>query len=111
MVAVIPFRPSDNNYRLVVPFDNVPTLIDTRWNAIDEAWYIDLRAEDESPIALNLKIVLGTNLARRSTHPFFYGQVLVPFDTSGKKKDAGYDDLGARVIVQRFTIADITGQP
>lgn len=107
MVATIPFRPSDNNYRLVVPFDNVVTIIDTRWNERDGAWYIDFRQEDETPIALGVKIVLGVNLGRRSTHDFFKTQVFVPFDTSGSGKDARFDELGARVIVQRLTIADV----
>lgn len=109
MVAVIPFRPSDNNYRLTVPFDNIPTLIDTRWSARDEAWYIDFREEDETPIMLGVKIVLGVNLARQSTNPFFRTQMFVPFDTSGTDVEAGFDDLGSRVIVQRLTIADLTG--
>ncbi len=110
MVAVLPFIPSSNNYRLIVPFDSVPTLIDTRWNARDAAWYIDFREEDETLILGGIKIVLGVNLGRRSTHSFFLNNLFLAFDTSGQGLDAGYDDLGARVVVQRITIADITGQ-
>lgn len=110
MVATIPFRISDNNYRLVVPFNNIPTIIDTRWSARDEAWYLDFRQEDETPIILGVKVVLGVNLGRQSTDPFFQSQMFVPFDTSGADIEAGFDDLGGRVIVQRLTIADLTGQ-
>lgn len=107
MASLIPFRPSDTNYRLAIAFDNVPVFIDTRWNERDQAWYIDFREEDETPIALGIKVVIGTNLGRRSTHKFFVSQIFVPFDTSGVGRDAGFDDLGARVIVQRFTLVDL----
>lgn len=109
-VDIIPFRPSETNYTLTLPFDNVPILIDVHWNDVEQAWYIDFREEDETLMAGNIKVVLGVNLARRSNHPFFRSNLFVAFDTGPDDLDPGFDDLGVRVIVQRFTIPLLIGE-
>jgi len=109
MADAIPFIPSDNNYRLVTSFDGTRYLVDVHWNSVDGvgAWYFDLREEDETPIRLGIKVVLGVNLGRASTHKFFQENILRAIDTSNAGLDAGYDDLGARVIVVRTKLTDL----
>lgn len=107
----IPFIPSDNNYRLRVPLGGTTYLFDVHWNSRDSdgagAWYFDIREEDETPIAIGVKVVLGARIGYGNTHIFFKQHKLDVFDTSGQQLDAGYDDLGARVIVLHETADDI----
>ena len=107
----IPFITSDNNYRLRVPLSGTTYLFDVHWNSRDSdgagAWYFDLREEDETPIALGVKVVLGAKIGYGNTHPFFKSHTLDVLDTSGEGRDAGYDDLGARVALVHHTVAEL----
>lgn len=97
MPARIPFKTSINNYRLSISITNDVFLFDVRWNAFDEAWYFDLRQEDETLILGGIKIVLGMSIGRTCNHAFFKSNILQVIDTTDSKLDAGYDDLGARI--------------
>ncbi len=107
MSDLLPFVPSDNNYRLVIPLAEAIYLFDVHWNARDAAWYFDLRAEDETAIALGIKIVLGVNLGMRCRNEFFLRHQFRVQDTSGERRDAGYDDLGARIQVVHTDLNNI----
>ena len=109
MPAFIPFLPSQTNYTLGVPIGDVRYLMPVRWNPRDNAWYFDILNEDKSIICLNIKVVLGVNLGRRSMHEFFKTNMFFAFDTSNQNLDAGYDDLGDRVKVVHVTLDDLTG--
>ena len=105
----IPFVPSKNNYRLNVPLDGTRYLFDNiHWNAQDHggAWFLDLREEDESPILLGIKLVLGARIGISSTHPFFQSYFVRVVDTAGQGIDAGYDDLGARIQLVITSLTD-----
>jgi hypothetical protein len=98
MASRIPLIPSRNNHTLVVPIAGAKYLFDNiHWNSFEQAWYFDLREEDETPIALGIKLVLGVRFGRTSIHPFFRANMLHLYDTSGQRKDPGFDDLGDRV--------------
>ena len=103
----IPFIPSDNNYTLGVILGGVKYWFDTHWNQPEAAWYFDLYQEDFTPICLGIKVVLGTNLGKRSSDPFFQANVLRALDTTNSGVDAAYDDLGARVIVTHFSLTEL----
>lgn len=116
----IDFLPSENNYRLRVPLGSEFYLFDVRWNSRDNidpatgrprgAWYFDLRDNAEEPIALGIKVVLGPLLGRGTQHAFFAQHVLQVIDTSGERRDAGYDDLGRRVQVVHMTMDEFRRQ-
>lgn len=106
---IIPFVPSDNNYILQVPLGGIVYLFDTYWNARDLSWYFHLKNADQSVIAYGIKVVLGVNLGRWCQDPFFQNNILQASDTSGNMKDAGYDDLGGRVVVLHLTMAEARG--
>lgn len=97
MSAIFPFTVSQNNYRLKVPIDNSAFLLDVRFNSFDSTWSVDLYEEDETPILMNIKLVLGARLGRTCKHSFFDQYVLSVVDTSGSGVDANFDDLGNRV--------------
>ncbi len=106
MPELIPFTTSKTNERLGVALGGVRYFFDVRWNSQDKAWYFDLLVEDLTPIAIGLKVVLGVNLGRRSANPFFKNRVLRVVDTSGTGFDAGYDDLGARIVLLHIDLSE-----
>ena len=107
MAVAIPFEPSVPNYSFTCAVNGTPYQFRVRWNATAGAWYFDLREEDGTPIALGIKIVLGAYLGRHSSHHLFSEGVFVAVDRSGRKADAGIDDLGARVTVLYVTNAEV----
>lgn len=98
-MLTLPFTPSLSPYRFTCPILNESYIFDVRWNARALAWYFDLREVDETPIALGIKVVIGAYLGRKYTHTLFQSGVFVATDTSGQRRDAGFDDLGDRVRV------------
>lgn len=100
MPNLIPFEQSQNNYTIIVPLTGAPYSISVRFNSIDNAWYMDLYDEDQEPILMNIKIVLGSRIGRTSSHAFFKTHLLSVVDTAATGRDAGYDDLGGRIQVQ-----------
>jgi len=106
-MQVMPFA-AVPNYSVLVPIDNDQYRFDLRWNARAEAWYFDCFESDErTPIITGVKIVLGTYLGRRSPHRLFRTGVFVARDLSGQRQDAGFDDLGRRVVVVRYPQRDV----
>ncbi len=90
------------NYRVGTAFGDTQVILDVRWNARDGAWYLDILAEDETPMARGIKIVLGALLGYRSTDPRLPAGALLASDLSGAGADATLDDLGTRVAVYYF---------
>lgn len=106
-MLILPFQPSAPNYRVGVTIDGVDYLLDVRWNTREGAWYFDMLDAQEAPILSGVKVVLGIHLGRRSTHPFFATRVIVAMDTTHSGREAGLDDLGARVRVLSFDDEEI----
>ncbi len=109
MPQIMPMVPSVPFYRLATAVDSTAYLIDVRWNERDAAWYLDFYEEDETPIAMGVKVVLGAYLGRSFQHPLFRDGVFVAVDTSGQRLDATLDDLGTRVHIRRYQIPEIFG--
>ena len=107
MPQILPLTPSVPSYGFATVLGGVTVLIDVRWNGRDAAWYLDLYAEDETPIRHGIKVLLGSPMGRRSISPLFPRGALIVVDTSGAGRDAGFDDLGTRVVVAFFTIAEL----
>lgn len=107
MPVTIPFLTSETNYRLGCPFDDFSIYFDVRWNSRDAAWYFDLYEADDTVIALNVKVITGIPLGRRSQHEFFETHVMTAVDTTGQGIDPGFDDLNSRVLVIVQTPVDL----
>lgn len=104
MAVTIPFLVSDCNYTLTCPIDDYQISFDVRWNSRDEAFYFDMYEQDDTVICLNVKVVVGIPLGRRSKHSFFDNHIITAIDTSGKGNDPDFDDLNNRVLVIVETI-------
>lgn len=102
----VPFVPSVPSYSMTVPIEGASYALDVRWNERAGAWYFDVRELDGAPIALGIKIVLGAYLGRQSNHPLFLSGTFVAHDTSRRKREAGLDDIGTRVVVLYATNDD-----
>ena len=107
MPVLVPFEPSTPSYRVGCTLGSLPYLFDVRWNARDAAWYFDLLDADENPIYSGIKVVLGTGLGRVCTDPRFPSGTFQAIDLAGTSRDAGIDDLGARVVVYYYSAAEL----
>lgn len=108
MSVEIPFQPSIAHYTMSVTFDDLLVPMRVRWNSRAAAWYVNLYEPDAvTPIIFGMKIVLGVNLGRRSTHPFFQSNLIRAVDTTRQGREATFDDIGTRVKVVRFSLDEL----
>lgn len=94
-------------YRVGTSIADVPYLFDVRWNVRAAAWFMDIREQNETPIAMGIKIVLGAYLGRRCQHALFRDGVFVAEDTTNQGREATFDDLGSRVIVKYIPAVEL----
>ena len=107
MSEILPFQPSISHYEFSTGFVGDEFVFNVRWNGRAESWFIDILARDRTHIASGLKLVLGTLIGGRSTDPRFPQGVFQVIDLSGDFRDAGFDDLGTRVIVYFYSNTEL----
>lgn len=107
MIVELPLRPSVGYYRFATPIGDSTYIFDVRWNTTEEAWYVNIHEQDQTPIVYGIKIVLGTYLGRRINHRLFRQGVFVAADTTDEGQDATFDDLGVRVVVRYIPQDDL----
>ena len=107
MAGFIPFLLSETNYRMRVPLDDKVYMFAVRWNSRDSAHYVDIFQDDGDAVALGIKLVLGTNLAKRHLHPLFTRFVFGMMDSERSGVDAAFDDLGRRVFMYVIDVQEI----
>lgn len=108
MPTQLPFIPSEFHYRVNSVVDGTEYIFDVRWNARDGAWYMDLLDVEEDPIRTGMKIVLGSLIGARSADPRYPLGAFVASDLANSGIDAGFDDLGVRVVVFFYTATELT---
>ncbi len=119
MPTTLPFVPSVGAYEFNFNLpggakDAQPNAVVFRayWNANKYGgWYFDLSEENGSQIATGVKIVLGINLCQTSQHIVFESVVLRAVDTTRQGRDATFDDMGTRVLVQVWTREELEADP
>lgn len=107
MPVELPLRSGISDYQFTSELDGTEYLFNVRWNSRNLTWYLDILQEDETPIRHGVPIVLGTPLAYGETDPAFPNGVLIAFDTSGSGLDAGFSDLGERIVLLFYTDAEV----
>lgn len=107
MPFVLPLDSAAPHYQVGTSLDGVQYILELKWNMRDEAWYLDILAEDEDPIRHGMKIVLGTLLGRRSVDPRMPAGAFIAADLSGAGREATIDDLGTRVVVYYYTADEV----
>lgn len=106
MAIEVPFVPGEPEQRISITLDEQQYVLRARWNTRDQAWYLDAwEADDTTPIAYGIKLVLGVLLGGSVHHPLFAGGLFLA-DNSGSGVDPGLLDLGNRCSLLFFTVAD-----
>lgn len=107
MAVQLPLVPSVPAYRFGTSILSVQYLIDVHWNGREGKWYMDLLTDDEVPIRNGIPLVLGAVLGHDGASPDWPAGVFVVADLSRTGADAGFDDLGTRVVVYHLTDAEV----
>lgn len=116
MPTVLPLVPSIASYRFSSTLEaytdgaaTVPThfIFDVRWNDRAGSWFLDVLSSDETPIRSGIRLVLGTILGGRTVSLAFPAGALIAVDLSNAGQEAGFDDLGTRVVVYYYTVEEL----
>ncbi len=113
MAQDIPLLTSDPWFRSTCPLDRldgsqVTMSFDFKWNFRDQSWYFDVLDDSDRYVVSSVRLVRGIYLGRRSLHEVFRNGALVARSTvAGDTREAGFDDLGKRMVLRYFTVYDI----
>lgn len=108
MSACLDITPGLPDQVFTTTIDDAPYVFNLRWNVRDSSWRMHIYEEDGiTPVRLGMRVVLGTYLGRSSNHPLFTRGVFVVVDTAKTGREAGLDDLGARVQVVRYSLTEV----
>lgn len=103
----LPLVPTIPHYEVATQLGDDLFILELRWNARDEAWYMGVFDDAGTAIRVGIKIVLGTLLGGRVRAAGFPDGVLQAVDLTGAGLDAALDDLGTRVAVYFTPRADL----
>lgn len=92
----------------IVPIEGTEYLLQFYWSDREQAWYLSIANQDETPLASWIRLVADSNLLRRfrsfGTVPPGY---LMAWDSSGQSQEiATQADLGNRVLLTYITSDD-----
>ncbi len=104
----LPLVPSVARYRISTALDEVQYLFDVQWNGREGVWHFDLLTEDAAIILSGISIVLGVvSPGWRSVDARMPPGMFQVRDLSDNGIDAGFDDLGDRVVVYYVPIDEL----
>lgn len=85
---------SDPSRSITVSLDGVPYILSTRWNFVDEAWYLDIESVQDGMLVRGIKLIVGIELLQ----PYALVQLgeLFLVDTQEGDKDPTEESLGDR---------------
>lgn len=78
------------------------------WNEREGRWFLDLLDNEETPLAVGLKVVVGFPLLRRrKTDPRLPPGDFIAIDSSDTGRDPGFGELGGRVALCYLEAAEL----
>ena len=95
--VVIPTSTTSQFYKQQTTLDGQNYTLKFKWNAREEAWYLDILTDAEVAITYGIKIVTDFPLGRRNPDPLMPPGLLIAIDTSGTETPPAIDDFGTRV--------------
>lgn len=98
-LLAFPIEPSTPNQRMDFALDGTRYVFEFRWNDRDQAWFMSMFDEQESPIMESVKITLGSIIGSHYVDPRKPPGPIFAADLSNLNQEAGIDDLGERVQV------------
>ncbi len=96
---IIPTSQSDSVYEQVTILEGREYFLKFDWSRREEAWYLSIFDQDENPLALGIKVVVGLPLLYRETNPKLPQGLLIAVDLSSADSDPLLTDLGTRVAL------------
>lgn len=109
-VSVLPFVGSIANYDFTTTIGASTYTFTVSWNYREDSWYFDVDDANGSNLISSVKLCLGAFLGRTTPASPFTDGVMIAVDTAathgGDAHEAGFDDLGTRVIIKYFEAAD-----
>ena len=103
----LPLIPSVARYRFGTTLDGVQYLFDVRWNGRQGVWHMDILTEDAVAIIVGATLVLGFWVAARSVDAVRPPGLFTLRDTSDNGEDAGFDDMGERVLLYYWSPSEL----
>lgn len=120
MSVVLPLRSDLPFFDVKADLDNVTYTLEFRWNVRAAGWFLNVLDEQgQAILAAGLRVVVNfpllahipSNKYRRQLEFQFWGRsppgALVFVDTGGKGEDPGLTDLGVRVALLYFSVAEL----
>ncbi len=109
--VVLPCKPSIGIYLVGTTLLGDDYTLKFAWNEREDgdigAWRMSIYDANNTTIAAGIKVVLGAFLASHVDHPLFRNGVLIAVDLSGQEQDPGFNDLGARVVIQYVPVMEL----
>ena len=109
--VILPCKPSIGIYTVGTTLLGDDYTFKFAWNEREDgdvgAWRMSIYDTNGSTIAAGIKVVLGAFLGSRIDHQLFRDGVLIAVDLSSDERDAGFDDLGARVVIQYVPVLEL----
>ncbi len=106
-MQIIPTTPNVPAYNMLCVLGDKTFSLSFTWNTRDRGWYIDVADDEGTPIAMGLRIVVGTLMMRRCVKANRPNGFFFAVDTNGTNVDPAIDDLGTRVKLLFLSPEDI----
>lgn len=98
-VSQIPTSQELPYYSKKITLDGETFLFLFKWNVREEAWYLSIYREDETPIQVGRKIVVNWPLLRRLVSADAPLGSLSAYETTGSEEEPNFSELGTRVLL------------
>jgi hypothetical protein len=113
MILQIPLpTPPVYDFDLQADLDGVTFTLGVFYNSRDGGWYLNIGAADSTPILAGQRVVVDYPIGWKQTayNPLMPAGALQWSDTSGQGIDPGQFDIGARVVLLYFDLAEMQAQ-
>jgi len=102
----IPLQTSVSSFRQRTSLDGVPFELEFRWNERDGAWYMSIADTDGNPLRSGIRLAVDSPLLHSLVSDTRPNGELYAIDIEDSGEEAGFDDLGQRVVLYYVTAAE-----
>jgi hypothetical protein len=107
-IFTIDTDPTPLYWNQTTQLDGVEYLLRFYWSGRESAFYIGVYDQNENPIALSIRLVVGVPLLRRFQDPRLPPGMLLLVDTTDRGEDLeNAADLGGRWVLVYFDAAEL----
>jgi len=108
MIVTIPVPQSGAHFTFSAELEGISYSFELRWNARDYAWMLTMGDGEGGAIVSGIKVVINVPLLSFFGDPRLPPGVLMALDSAGTDAEAGFEDLGRRVVLIYAPLADLT---